>query len=155
MRTSALSSIKPCLKSIIQRQTQTPCSKAHHANISPPQPPLQLHGIIVIVEVDVPRSCAVHTHKLIIALGPFPLGVARQHALDAHAHALHILHRRPALCAQEIQTYIAVRVDVRVDGYGPRLRLLEDHFWRFYTALAPAKIIGSRAASKNGRGPWS
>lgn len=68
-------------------------------------------------EVDVSRPLSVGPHKVPIIWWPLVLVVAGEHALQAHTYALHIVHWRPALLVQQIQTYYAVRVDVRVDWY--------------------------------------
>ncbi len=63
-----------------------------------------------------------HAHalaKLLIALGSLIPGVARQHALDAHTHALDALHRGPARRAEEVEADDSIAVYVRVDGDGP------------------------------------
>ena len=55
----------------------------------------------------------VHTaHELVISLRTLVLGVAAQHALDAHAHALNALHGRPTrVAAEKIEADDAVGVD--------------------------------------------
>jgi len=54
---------------------------------------------IVVVEIDVSGALSVASYKLLIAGGPLVLGVSRQHALEAHADALHVLHWTPSLLA--------------------------------------------------------
>ena len=46
--------------------------------------------------------------------------VAGEHALDADAHALHVMHGRPALRPEQVEADDAVAVDVRVQRDGPR-----------------------------------
>jgi hypothetical protein len=74
-----------------------------------------LHVIIVVVEVDIPRSEAVRAYKVLVARRPLVLGVARQHALQAHADALDVLNGAPPLLAKQVETYDAIRVYVRVN----------------------------------------
>lgn len=71
-------------------------------------------GVIVIVEVDVSGSLPVTAHELFVAGGPLVLGIAGQHALDAHADTLNVLHWTPSLLAEKIQADDAVGVDVGV-----------------------------------------
>lgn len=61
------------------------------------QDTMLLYGVIVIVEVDVSGPQAVSAHKVLVARRSLVLGVSCQHALDAHAHALHILNWAPSL----------------------------------------------------------
>jgi len=75
--------------------------------------------LIVIVKIDVPWAQPVRPDKLLVSRRPLRLGIARQHALDAHADALHILDGTPALVAQKIQADEAVRVDMRVQRNRP------------------------------------
>jgi hypothetical protein len=59
-----------------------------------------LHGVIMVVEVDVSRAKPVSSHKLVVARWSLVFGVARQHALNAHAYALDVLDRAPTLGAE-------------------------------------------------------
>lgn len=59
-------------------------------------------------------------HKELIPLGPLVAAVARQHALQAHAHALDVLHGAPARLVQQIKADDAVAVHVRVHRDRPR-----------------------------------
>lgn len=70
----------------------------------------------MILKPDIPRPLRVQPHKVVVPGRPLVLRVARQHALQAHAHALDVLHGRPAGRAEQIETDDAVAVDVRVDG---------------------------------------
>lgn len=56
-----------------------------------------------------------------------------KHTLNTYAYALHIMHRTPALIIQQIQTYDAIAVDVRMQRDLPlRSRgSCEHYFWRF------------------------
>lgn len=81
-----------------------------------------LNGGILIDEPDISGPLRVSADKLLVAGGTLVLGVARQHALDAHADALNIVDGAPALGAQQIETDDAVGVDVRVDGNRPLRR---------------------------------
>lgn len=89
------------------------------------------HGVIVIHKVNVARPQPVLGHELLVARGPLVLGVARQHALDAHADALGALDGAPALVPQQVEADDAVGVDVRVDGDRAVGLLLEYDFWGF------------------------
>lgn len=90
----------------------------------------ELDLIIMVVEVDVPRSQPVASHKLLVSGGALILDVAGQHALQAHAYALNVLDGTPALMTEEIETDDAVRVDVGVYWYGAVGFLLEHDFGR-------------------------
>ena len=70
----------------------------------------------MVEKVNVFRPQAVGFHKLLVPWRPLVLGVAREHALQAHANALNILYWAPALLAEEVQADDAVAVDVRVHG---------------------------------------
>lgn len=74
--------------------------------------------IIMINKIDIPRPLGVMPHELLVPFRPLVLRVPRQHALDTHAHALHILHRAPAGGAEEVEADDAVGVDVWVDRDG-------------------------------------
>jgi hypothetical protein len=70
----------------------------------------------MILKPYIPRPLRVQPHKILVPRGPLVLRVARQHALQAHAYALDVLHGRPAGRAEEVETDDAVAVDVGVDG---------------------------------------
>lgn len=72
----------------------------------------------MVVEIDVPGPQAVASDELFVARRPLILGIARQHALETHADTLDVLYRAPSLLSQEIEADDAVRVDVRMYGYG-------------------------------------
>ena len=78
-----------------------------------------LHGVIVVEKVDIFRPQAVAAHKLLVPWRALTLSVSREHALQAHADALDILHRAPPLLAEEVEADDAVGVYVRVDGDRP------------------------------------
>lgn len=86
----------------------------------------------MVVEIDVSGPQSVALDEFIVAWRPLILCVASQHALKTHADALNILHRTPALLAEQIKAYNAVRVDVRMYWYGSVWQLDEGHFGRFY-----------------------
>lgn len=86
----------------------------------------------MVVEVDVFRAQAVASDEFFVSRWAFVLGIACQHTLQAHAHALHILNRAPALLAQKVKTDDAVRVDMRVYGYRTVGQLDKGHLRRFY-----------------------
>lgn len=73
------------------------------------------NGAVVVVEVDVPGPQPVPPHKLLVAGRALVLGVAREHALYAHADTLDILHGAPALLAEEVEADEAVGVYVGMD----------------------------------------
>lgn len=56
--------------------------------------------LIVIVKIDVPWAQPVCPDELLVSGWSLWLSIASQHALDAHAHALHILDWTPALATQ-------------------------------------------------------
>lgn len=81
-----------------------------------PPPRVKLYIIIVVMEINIPRSPPIIRHKFTITGRPLIARIGRQHALNTHADALDRLHGRPACRAEEIETYYAVAVDVWVDG---------------------------------------
>ena len=85
----------------------------------------------MIVEVNVPRPSSIVRHKLLVALGSLVPAIPRQHALQGHADALHVLDWGPALGAEEIQTDYAVAVDVWVHGDWSVGEQDEGYFWGF------------------------
>jgi len=89
----------------------------------------------MVEKVDIPWPSPVGSHKLRIALRPLILGVAREHALQTHAHALDVLYGTPALLAEQIETYYAVGVDVWVHGNRTVGELEEGYFGRFDRVL--------------------
>lgn len=90
----------------------------------------------MVVEINVLWPQSVAPDKLLVSRRSLVLAVARQHALEAHAHALDVLHRTPALRSQKVKTYDAIGVDVRVDGNRTVVFLDKSHLWRFYGILA-------------------
>lgn len=76
-----------------------------------------LNFVVMVVEIDVPRPQSIAPDELLVTRRALVLGVARQHALQGHAHALNVLHRAPSLLAQKVETDDAVRVDVGVYRY--------------------------------------
>ena len=81
-------------------------------------------------EVYVPGSLRVVTHESIVSRRALILRVAGQHGLQADAHALHVMNRRPPSTIQKIETYDAVRVYVRVHRYRMGLVADKDDFGR-------------------------
>jgi hypothetical protein len=71
---------------------------------------------IIIIEVDVLWTLCISPHEILITRRPLILRVAREHALNAHAHALHILDRTPPLATQQIQADNAIGVNMWMDG---------------------------------------
>lgn len=96
-----------------------------------------LHFIVVVVEIDVLWPQAVAPDELLVSRWTLVLCVARQHALQRHANTLNILNRTPALLTQEVETYDAVRIDVRMYWYWSVGLLDEGHFGRLYWVLGP------------------
>jgi hypothetical protein len=47
------------------------------------------------VEADVSRPPGIPSHKVLVSLWTLPLGITSEHALQADAHALDIVHRAP------------------------------------------------------------
>jgi len=83
-------------------------------------------------EVDVSWSSYVAPHEIGVINRPLILCVPCQHALQADAHALNIMHRTPRLPIQQIQTNDAVRIDVRVHGDFVALGVDDKgHLWSF------------------------
>jgi hypothetical protein len=76
-----------------------------------------LNVVIVVVELDVSGPLPVAAHKVLVAWGALVLGVAREHALQRHAHTLDVLDRAPALVAEQVKADDAIRVYVRVHRY--------------------------------------
>lgn len=89
----------------------------------------------MVVKVDVFWSETVASDELLVSGRPLVLGIARQHALEAHAYALDVLDRTPALVAQEIEAYDAVGINVRMHGNRAVGLLDEGYFWWFWTVL--------------------
>ena len=89
----------------------------------------------MVVEADVPRPLSIPPHEVVITGWPLVLGVARQHALNAHAYAFDILHGAPSLATQKIETNDAVGVDVRMHGDGAVRGFHEGDFGGFYETL--------------------
>lgn len=90
-----------------------------------------LNGVVVIAELNIAGALSVSSDKLLITRGPLVLGVAGQHALDAHADALGALDWAPALVAEKVEADDAVGVDVRVDGDRAVGAVLKCDFGRF------------------------
>lgn len=95
----------------------------HAATKSPPsRRACPSHFIVVEVEIDIPWSLCVAPYEFFVSRRPLGQRVAGEHALQAHAHALHVMHRTPALPVQQVQTNDAVAVDVRVQWDADVLR---------------------------------
>lgn len=79
-----------------------------------------LYRLIIIHEPNPPRT---HPRprpaaKFLVTFRPLRSGVAGEHALQAHANGLDVLHRAPTLRAEEIEADNAIRIDVWVQGDG-------------------------------------
>lgn len=104
----------------------------------------------MVVEVDIAGSLAVGPNEVSIARRPLVLRVAGQHALEAHAHALDVLDGAPALRAEQVKTYDAIRVDMGVNGDRPVGQLKKDDLgWLF----SPVSGGGNVAPQNNMRRP--
>ena len=79
-------------------------------------------------EVDVPWPLGIMPHKSLVAGRSLVLGIARQHGLQADTHTFHIVNRRPSCAVQQVETYDAVGVDVRVHRYRVGFVTDEDDF---------------------------
>ena len=73
-----------------------------------------LYSVIVVIELNVPRTKSIAPHKFLIPWRTLVLGVACQHALNAHTDALHVLYWTPTLLTKKIETNKAVGIYVRV-----------------------------------------
>lgn len=81
------------------------------------------NGGILVNEPDISGPLGISADEFLVTGGTLVLGVARQHALYAHADTLDVVDGTPALGAEQIEADDAVGVDVGVDGHGP--------LWRF------------------------
>ncbi len=95
-----------------------------------------LYLVVVVVKVNIARPLPVVAHKVSVAWRPLVLRVAGQHALEAHAHALDVLHGAPSLRTQQIEADDAIRVYVRMDRDRPVGQLEEDDLWRLCTSVS-------------------
>lgn len=59
-----------------------------------------LHSLVMENKIDIARPLRVVFDKVLISRRALILGVARQHALQAYAHALYIVYRTPALAVK-------------------------------------------------------
>ena len=80
--------------------------------------PSTSYSTIFVNKPNIPRPLRIPPYEILVPRRALILRVPRQHRLNAHAHALDILHRTPALRAQQIETDDAVGIDVRVYGDG-------------------------------------
>ena len=87
--------ISTCVHAI-NHSSHTAVPMKEHAPIHPS------NTTILINKSNIPRPLRIPRHKLLIPRRSFILRVPRQHALNRHTHALHILHWGPALCAEKI-----------------------------------------------------
>jgi len=75
-------------------------------------------------------------HEVIIIGRSLVFSISCQHALKAHAHALHVLDGAPAGFVEQVEAYYAVGVDVWVDGDLAVFPFNEHDFWCFYGIIA-------------------
>ena len=87
-----------------------------------------LHFVIVKGKLDVPRPRCVVPDKVLVAWWPLLLRVAREHALQTDADALHIVYGAPAGSVEKVEADDAVGVDMWVPRYGMCVVLDEDYF---------------------------
>lgn len=95
----------------------------------------------MVIKVNISRSSPIIGHEIRISLRTLVLGVPRQHTLQAHADTLNILHGRPALLPQKIQTDDAVGVDVRVHRDGPVRGGHEGYFGWFWWGGCSLELV--------------
>jgi hypothetical protein len=93
------------------------------------------YRVVVVVELDIPWAQPITPHKFFVSWWTLVLGIASQHTLDAHADALHVLDRTPALLAQKIETDEAVGVDMGMHRNWPVRELDKCDLWRFYVLV--------------------
>jgi hypothetical protein len=82
-------------------------------------------------EVDVSRPLRVVPYEALVARRSLVLCIAGQHALQTDTHALYVMYRRPPLTVKQIETYNAIRVDVRMHRDRVRIVADEDDFGGF------------------------
>ena len=85
----------------------------------PPLPPWDSNGIVMKDPRNVPGPGGVAPHKVLVPGRSLGAPVPRQHRLDTHAHALDVMHGRPAGAVEQVEAYDPVRVDVWVHGHRP------------------------------------
>jgi hypothetical protein len=90
--------------------------------------PIVLHLVIVKDKVNVPRPRRVVPDEVLVAWWPLLLRVAREHALQTDADALHVVYGTPAGFVEKVEADNAVGVDVWVPRYGVCVVLDEDDF---------------------------
>jgi hypothetical protein len=79
-------------------------------------------------KTDIPRPLSIIPDKVFVPLRPFLLGITREHALQAYTHAFDIVDRGPTGAVEQVEADDAVRVDVRVPGYGVCFGAEKDYF---------------------------
>lgn len=94
-----------------------------------------LYSIVMVVELHVPRAQAVASDELFVTRRTLVLCIASEHTLDTHADALYVLNWTPTLSTKEIQTYDAIRVDMRMHRDWSISKLDESDLGRFYNKL--------------------
>lgn len=75
-------------------------------------------------EVDVSWPLLIRPDEVLVSGRTFALRIARQHTLQSHADAFHIVHRTPSGLVEEVEADDSVRVDMRV--YGDRVSFVAD-----------------------------
>ena len=94
-------------------------------------------------KINIPRPLLVVAHEVIVARRTFFGGITREHALQAHTYAFHIVNGGPSRAIEEVEANDAVGVDVRVPGYGVRGCTDEDYFGglRYHMALVVFLVV--------------
>ena len=103
------------------------------------------------MEIDVPRPLPIVPTEILVPFRPLVPRVARQYALQAHAHALDALHGAPAGFVEQIQADDAIAVDVRMHGNAGSGQVFAGHdgdehdfgcFNGVFGAEAEAQVVG-------------
>lgn len=101
---------------------------------------VDLDRLIIINKPNIPRSRTIIPHKILIPWRTLAPRIARQHALDRHAHTLHVLYWAPATRGasmpgggEQVQADVPIAIDVWVNWYWAWWGGEEDecYFWRF------------------------
>lgn len=89
----------------------------------------------MVIELHVPRAQAVASDELFVSGRALILCITSEHTLDTHADALYVLYGTPTLSTKQVQTYDAIRVDVRMHGDWSISKLDESDLGWFYDTL--------------------
>lgn len=141
----------PYPKTHAHASTQNPHPRSQNSCIAEARPTSDAECLdrpIVKHEMNISRPQPVCSHKLGITRRSLVLGVASEHALQTQAGALDILHRRPALTAEEIQTDDAVGVNVWMYWYLPVCSLDEHDLGKFCRGVNVVGRLADQLSSK-------